>query len=60
MNPSIGPEPTEFDRGGAKIAFERPVGNTSPDIDPPSTVLSATTGEGRWMAPRTACAMPSR
>jgi hypothetical protein len=60
MNPSIGPEPTEFDRGGAKIAFERPVGNTSPDIDPPSTVLSVTTGEGRWMAPRTACAMPSR
>ena len=30
MNPSIGPEPTEFDRAGAIIAFARPVGNRSP------------------------------
>ncbi len=30
MNPSIGPEPTEFDRAGAIIAFARPVGNKSP------------------------------
>jgi hypothetical protein len=60
MNPSIGPEPTEFDRAGAIIAFERPVGNRSPDIDPASTVLTSSTGEGRWVGPRTACAMPSR
>ena len=40
MNPSIGPEPTEFDRAGAVIAFSRPVGNRSPDVDPSSTVLA--------------------
>lgn len=60
MNPSIGPEPTEFDRGGAIIAFARPVGNKSPDIDPSSAVVSVSTGEGRWRAPATACALPSR
>ena len=58
MNPSIGPEPTEFDRAGAIIAFARPVGNKSPDIDPASTALSASTGAGRWVAPTTACAVP--
>ena len=58
MNPSIGPEPTEFDRAGAIIAFARPVGNKSPDIDPASTALSASTGAGRWVAPTTACALP--
>ncbi len=60
MNPSVGPEPTEFDRAGAIIAFARPVGNRSPDIDPASTALSASTGAGRWVAPTTACALPSR
>ncbi len=34
MNPSIGPEPTAFDRAAAKIAFQRPPGNHAPDIDP--------------------------
>ena len=34
MNPSIGPEPTDFDRAAGMIAFQRPVGNVSPDIDP--------------------------
>ena len=33
MNPAIGPEPTTFDRDGSKIAFQRPVGNVSPDTD---------------------------
>jgi Matrixin len=56
MNPAIGPEPTEFDRAGAIIAFERPVGNRSPDIDP-SIALTVSTGEGRWVAPRTACGL---
>jgi hypothetical protein len=60
MNPSIGPEPTEFDRGGAIIAFARPVGNKSPDVDPTSAVVSVSTGEGRWRAPATACALPVR
>jgi hypothetical protein len=55
MNPSIGPEPSDFDRAGALIAFARPVGNKSPDIDPSSAVLAASTGEGRWMMPRTKC-----
>lgn len=36
MNPSIGPEPTEFDRQGAVIAFQRTPGNQSPDTDPGS------------------------
>jgi hypothetical protein len=57
MNPSVGPEPTDFDRAGAIIAFERPVGNKSPDTDPTSSVLSASTGEGRWMRPATPCAL---
>jgi hypothetical protein len=34
MNPSVGPEPTEFDRVAPIIAFQRPPGNQSPDIDP--------------------------
>jgi hypothetical protein len=33
MNAAIGPEPTAFDRDGSKIAFERPVGNRTPDTD---------------------------
>jgi matrixin len=60
MNPAIGPEPTDFDRAGAIIAFERPVGNKSPDIDPGTTALFASTGEGRWSAPTTPCALPAR
>ena len=34
MNPALGPEPTDFDRAGAVIAFQRPPGNRSPDTDP--------------------------
>jgi hypothetical protein len=34
MNPAIGPEPTNFDRQGAIIAFQRVPGNMSPDTDP--------------------------
>jgi hypothetical protein len=33
MNPALGPEPTEFDRQGAIIAFQRAPGNRSPDSD---------------------------
>lgn len=50
MNPAIGPEPNDFDRAGAIIAFQRPVGNRSPDTDP-ATTASATTGAYRWSAP---------
>jgi len=34
MNPAIGPEPTDFDRTAATIAFQRPPGNVAPDTDP--------------------------
>ena len=53
MNPTIGPEPTEFDRAGALIAFQRPVGNKSPDTDPGGTTRAfrSTDGTARWNAP---------
>jgi hypothetical protein len=53
MNPYVGPEPTDFDRAGAVIAFQRPVGNTSPDTDPGGTTRSFRSSEGtaRWSVP---------
>ena len=52
MNPSIGPEPTDFDRAAAKIGFQRPPGNRAPDIDPSSgSSFGITTGESTWMPP---------
>ena len=51
MNPAIGPEPNDFDRAGALIAFQRPVGNTSPDVDPANAAVSSSTGAVRWSAP---------
>jgi hypothetical protein len=56
MNPAIGPEPTAFDRDGSSIAFQRPVGNTSPDTDPAgssSTGRTSAVSEGsvRWSKP---------
>ena len=33
MNPAIGPEPSDFDRQAAAIAFQRMPGNQSPDSD---------------------------
>jgi hypothetical protein len=36
MNPAIGPEPTDFDRAAAIVAFQRQPGNVSPDTDPMS------------------------
>ena len=50
MNPSIGPEPTEFDRQAAAIAFQRPPGNVSPDTDPGAGTKGTTWGV-RWAAP---------
>ena len=51
MNPSIGPEPTDMDRAGAIIAFQRQPGNKSPDVDPsssaPRTFMSVG-GDARW------------
>jgi hypothetical protein len=56
MNPSIGPEPTEFDRGAAAIAFQRPPGNRSPDVDPAVggsafSLGAAPAGGVRWALP---------
>jgi hypothetical protein len=54
MNTNIGPEPTDFDRAAAKIAFQRAPGNRAPDIDPTSALrTSSVTGAsgGRWMPP---------
>lgn len=52
MNPSIGPEPTDFDRAGAIIAFQRAPGNRTPDVDPSSAVvLVVDGGPSRWSAP---------
>jgi hypothetical protein len=52
MNPAIGPEPTDFDRAAARIAFQRMPGNKAPDIDPsPTRPLFATAEGGHWMPP---------
>ncbi|HVH26071.1 MAG TPA: hypothetical protein VM818_04905 [Vicinamibacterales bacterium] len=54
MNPSIGPEPTDFDREAALIGFQRPPGNVAPDTDPqPATSASKSAGptEVRWSPP---------
>lgn len=54
MNPAIGPEPTNFDRVAARVAFQRPPGNHAPDVDPaPSSrtlSVSADSG-GTWVPP---------
>jgi hypothetical protein len=52
MNPVIGPDPTDFDRAGAIIAFQRMPGNQTPDIDPAATtVRSSSSGRPRWSKP---------
>ena len=53
MNPSIGPSPTDFDRAAALIAFQRPVGNTSPDSDPAvgTSGFAVTDGSVQWRPP---------
>jgi hypothetical protein len=47
MNPAIGADVNDFDRAGALIAFQRPVGNRSPDVDPITTTVALASGEGR-------------
>jgi hypothetical protein len=53
MNPVIGPEPGEFERAGAVIAFQRPVGNLAPDTDPDtrSRPFRSTDFTARWSPP---------
>ena len=52
MNPAIGPEPTDFDRAAAIVAFQRQPGNVSPDRDPmsgPQNPFAPTAA--RWTGP---------
>ena len=60
MNPAIGPEPSDFDRQAAAIAFQRMPGNRSPDNDvvtstqrPPSGGIFGvrSMGRTRWSPP---------
>ncbi len=53
MNAAVGPEPTDFDRAAARLAFQRAPGNRAPDIDPVSaaTTMSVSGEGGRWMPP---------
>jgi hypothetical protein len=51
MRPTIGPEPTDFDRAAALIAYQRPVGNRAPDIDPAASSRAVSTGGIRWSDP---------
>lgn len=51
MNPAVGPEPNDFDRAGASVAFQRPIGNRAPDVDPESAPVTASTGAPRWSSP---------
>jgi hypothetical protein len=52
MNPAIGPEPTEFDRTAAIVAFQRQPGNVSPDTDPQGAAGNPfKPRETMWVAP---------
>jgi hypothetical protein len=53
MNPVIGPEPTDFDREAALIAYQRPPGNRSPDRDPDTAarISSLDSAGGHWAKP---------
>jgi hypothetical protein len=49
MNPSVGPDPTEFDRQAGIVAFQRQPGNVSPDTDPGTTTSAG--WNIQWAAP---------
>ena len=53
MNPVLGPEPTDFDRAAATIAFQRPPGNRAPDRDPEPTIRinSPSSSNPHWAHP---------
>jgi hypothetical protein len=53
MNPVVGPEPTDFDREAATIAYQRPPGNRSPDRDPEAGARTSSLppGGSRWAKP---------
>ena len=50
MNSQARTEPNGFDRDAARIAFQRPPGNRSPDVDPSSASINRR-GPATWSAP---------
>ena len=50
MNSLARLEPNDFDRAAARIAFQRPPGNRSPDVDPTSASINRL-GPGTWSPP---------
>ena len=50
MNSQARTEPNDFDRDAARIAFQRPPGNRSPDVDPTSASINRTI-TATWSAP---------
>jgi hypothetical protein len=55
MNPEIGVDVTDFDRHGALIAFQRPIGNRAPDVDPSSSTAGAASEGGAIRRPPIYC-----
>jgi hypothetical protein len=56
MNPTLGPDVADFDRAAATIAFDRPIGNRAPDIDPTRTPgIRDSTATGLVWSPRIPC-----
>jgi hypothetical protein len=48
MNPSAGAGLTSWDREALSIAWHRPIGNASPDIDPSTTRVNRAGGSIQW------------
>jgi hypothetical protein len=48
MNSSARIEPNDFDRAAARIAFQRPPGNRSPDVDPDTFSTNRLHASGSW------------
>ena len=55
MNPTLGPDVTDFDRGAASIAFDRPIGNKAPDVDPARSPWSQSDDRTLVWAPPVYC-----
>ena len=55
MNPTLGPDVTEFDRAAATIAFKRPPRNRAPDIDPAGAPTSRSANRTLTWAPPVFC-----
>src|SRR5262249_15279338 len=47
MNPTPNPAPTQFDRDATRVAWQRPIGNQSPDNDPSGASINRR-GRSYW------------